>query len=310
MVDMDMQIPSSQSDKTLPMIVHLRGDEDFVEDFQFDAQAAMELLGIKRSRLTQISGRELRVGRVRQDRYVRPVYRKIDLDDYQGWTRKTASHQSSSQAIEGAVEKLESQCQRLEQHTVVGLKESFMHLEKRVLKFLQGLPEAHKIDMRKLSSDIKSDVHLHGSALSKQSQKSFVSLQSLLTDTKSLKSDIERIAEFQAQFHEMTHENLVGTRRIHEFLLRLDQSISHIEEKLSDRLSETQTELTNRIEGVERAVLKLEAGFTLLVDKLSEIDEKIDTWGVRQEQNVEPFKEPVTLSIRAKRNRRVGACKR
>lgn len=101
------EIPPSQRDRSLPMIVNLRGDEDYAEDFHIDAEGAMELLGIKRSRLTQISGRELRVGRIRRDRYLRPMYRELDLRDYQDWTRATATHQSSSKAIEQAIDSLD-----------------------------------------------------------------------------------------------------------------------------------------------------------------------------------------------------------
>lgn len=112
---MEEKMPESQRDHSLPMVVYLRGDEDYVEEFSWDAQATMDYLGIKRSRLTQISGRELRVGRIRQDRYIRPVFRPQDVADYRAWTRTTASHQSSSKAIEQAVERLEAQCDKLEE---------------------------------------------------------------------------------------------------------------------------------------------------------------------------------------------------
>ncbi len=100
-------VPASQRDPQLPMVVHLNGDEELLDSFTFDAEQAMEFLGIKRSRLTQISGRELRVGKIRRDRYIRPVYRACDLRDYQEWTRATATHQSSSRAIEQAIESLD-----------------------------------------------------------------------------------------------------------------------------------------------------------------------------------------------------------
>ena len=92
-----------------PMIVWLRGDEPWFTQFDMDAEAVMHALGIKRSRLTQISGRELRVGRVRVDRYIRPVYRSTDIEKYLTWTRATASHQKSSDAIKTAVEQLHEQ---------------------------------------------------------------------------------------------------------------------------------------------------------------------------------------------------------
>ena len=104
---MSFEVHPSQKDQTLPMVLLLRGDELIVDDFTFDTDQAMNFLGIKRSRLSQISGRELRVARIRKDRYVRPVYREADLKDYLDWTRATATHVSSSKAIEQAVENLD-----------------------------------------------------------------------------------------------------------------------------------------------------------------------------------------------------------
>ncbi|RZA27230.1 MAG: hypothetical protein EOP10_00930 [Proteobacteria bacterium] len=104
---MPFEVGASQKDQTLPMVITLRGDEAIVEEFTYDSEQAMSFLGIKRSRLNQISGRELRVARVRRDRYIRPVYRESDLKDYLEWTRATATHLSSSKAIEQAVENLD-----------------------------------------------------------------------------------------------------------------------------------------------------------------------------------------------------------
>ena len=99
----------------LPMIVWLRGDEAWYPQFDLDADAVMQRLGIKRSRLTQISGKELRVGRVRMDRYIRPIYRSGDVEQYSNWTRATASHQKSSSALKEAVDALQSQGSQIAQ---------------------------------------------------------------------------------------------------------------------------------------------------------------------------------------------------
>ena len=95
-------------DDELPPVVWLAGDEPFFEDFILDAEAAMRYLGIKRSRLTQISGRELRVGKVRADRYTRAVYRAQDLERYRSWTRRTAAHQRSAEVVRDATSKIDS----------------------------------------------------------------------------------------------------------------------------------------------------------------------------------------------------------
>lgn len=93
----------------LPQVVWLRGDEPFCGDFSLDAEAVMARLGIKRTRLTQISGRELRVGRIRRGRYVAPVYREEDVEAYTAWTRPTATHLKSSQVLEDAARVLTGQ---------------------------------------------------------------------------------------------------------------------------------------------------------------------------------------------------------
>lgn len=91
----------------LPLLVWLKGDEPYFAEFTLDAETVMQQLGIKRSRLTQISGTELRVGRARIDRYIRPVYRPCDIEEYAAWTRATASHHKSSTLLEQAALKLE-----------------------------------------------------------------------------------------------------------------------------------------------------------------------------------------------------------
>ncbi len=98
---------------SLPAVVWLRGDEPYFSDFSIDADQAMILLGIKRSRLTQLSGKELRVGRVKVDRFIRPVYRKIDIDEYLQATRASISHAKSSHIVNEAAEKLNANAEKM-----------------------------------------------------------------------------------------------------------------------------------------------------------------------------------------------------
>ncbi|MBC61493.1 MAG: hypothetical protein CMP11_03470 [Zetaproteobacteria bacterium] len=105
--------PQGPSNDDLPLTVWLKGFEPYFSDFSLDANQVMEKLGIKRSRLNQISGRELRVGKARIDRYLRPVYRPQDVEKYLEWTRPTASHKRSSAIIEEAREKLEENTAKL-----------------------------------------------------------------------------------------------------------------------------------------------------------------------------------------------------
>jgi chromosome segregation ATPase len=137
---MEYDIPASQKDRQLPMIINLRGDEDLVDEFNWDADQVMEFLGIKRSRLTQISGKELRVARIRRDRYLRPVYREADVRDYQEWTRATATHQSSSRAIEQAIDSLDDRFSDI----LVVLQEKLLQYEERSTSLLKQ--QLHKLD--------------------------------------------------------------------------------------------------------------------------------------------------------------------
>jgi hypothetical protein len=130
---MEYDIPASQKDRQLPMIINLRGDEELVDEFNWDADQVMEFLGIKRSRLTQISGKELRVARIRRDRYLRPVYRESDVRDYQEWTRATATHQSSSRAIEQAIDSLDDRFSDI----LVVLQEKLLQYEERSTALLK-----------------------------------------------------------------------------------------------------------------------------------------------------------------------------
>lgn len=116
MMEWETEHPSTNMDTTepsgpaasapLPMVVWLRGDEDHCGDFSLDAEAVMESLGIRRTRLTQISGRELRVGRIRRGRYIVPVYRPVDVMEYQQWTRAPATHIKSSTLVHEAADSL------------------------------------------------------------------------------------------------------------------------------------------------------------------------------------------------------------
>ena len=144
-----------EADKThqpheFPMIVWLRGDEPYFHEFSLDAEKVMEYLNIKRSRLTQISGKDLRVGRTRIDRYIRPVYRLSDIEDYLQWTRPTASHKKSSKVLEDAAEKLSRENDLL-------LKQIVKNWD----SFSQNIDQGTDVIRKKMGDDQKRQLHLH-----------------------------------------------------------------------------------------------------------------------------------------------------
>ncbi|MGE0172242.1 MAG: hypothetical protein AB7T49_05640 [Oligoflexales bacterium] len=96
--------PQISSDD-LPLVVWLRGDEEYADDFIVDATEAMNVLNIKRSRLTQISGTQLRVARIRMGQHIRPLYRKKDLEAYADAARAPVSHQKSAKLVNETLEK-------------------------------------------------------------------------------------------------------------------------------------------------------------------------------------------------------------
>lgn len=98
--------PASHESNDLPLTVWLKGNEPQFQDFSLSAEQTMDLLGIRRSRLTQISGKELRVARKRDGRYIRPFYRLDDVESYKNWVRTPLSQAKPAQIIEATLGKI------------------------------------------------------------------------------------------------------------------------------------------------------------------------------------------------------------
>ncbi len=142
----------------LPMVVWLRGDESHFSDFTIEADEAMARLQIKRSRLTQISGRELRVGRRRDGRYLKPFYRPEDIDKYLEWVRPTASHGKSSQVLFDAAQDLAAKSSQLETF-YEGFERDFARfLQSNIRRSEFDLVDQLKTLVKKLRREINNDV--------------------------------------------------------------------------------------------------------------------------------------------------------
>lgn len=137
----------------LPMVVWLRGDEPYCGEFCLDADHAMDQLGIKRSRLTQISGKELRVGRLRQGRYIRPVFRQIDINEYLSWTRPTASHRKSAEVIDVATVELEDSI-RILRHTAKNFESSLQRASRSILDDQKRRVDIEFFELKNLTFDL------------------------------------------------------------------------------------------------------------------------------------------------------------
>jgi len=262
--DMDA-IPSAreQSEHDLPMIVWLQGDEPYCEDFCIDAEAAMTALGIKRSRLTQISGKELRVGRIRIDRYVRPVYRLVDIDSYKKWTRATATHIRSSNLIEGAAEKLEQRADTIESRLQTTVNELHKNVEALVGEIAEETYRLQKVGLEKIEHGLHRSEELIGESNSQFAESILVALEELREGIPqlSLEDLDEAFSTVQKPILEL-HEQM--------------QSLSEFTNKLTKVLAPIEDLRDNIIGDLEEITPALSEIYTLLFDSAASTKESLE----------------------------------
>jgi hypothetical protein len=203
----------NESTSQMPLVVWLRGDEPFAGEFNLDADAAMNLLGIKRSRLTQISGRELRVGRIRIDRYIRPMYRKSDIDEYLSWTRATASHLKSSDVLIAAANELREESKEVISHLDLKFRElssefggqlnhvasETYRIQRDASKLLGGdihtASDHIRMEMQGLKSDLMDSVSNHQLSQAETLQDAIaIPVSEILSQTQSQNLTLEQLA--------------------------------------------------------------------------------------------------------------------
>ena len=226
------------SSEELPMIVQLRGDEPYAESFCRDADYVMKELGIKRSRLTQISGKDLRVGRIRVDRYTRPMYRDEDIEVYKSWTRSPATHKNSSQMIDNAVARLEQKSSEFAQ----GLKDVIADVESSVANDLKDYINTIVKLQEDRSYQAKIDRNVKWNEVFSLFSKNNEKIQTLSqTVADSLEENSESISSYgdvinflHLEMKELRAEN----RQLHKDLEALVSAISGVNDSHS-KLSET-----------------------------------------------------------------------
>ncbi|MFK7824572.1 MAG: hypothetical protein AB8G05_10465 [Oligoflexales bacterium] len=225
----------------LPLSLWLKGDEPYFKEFSLDAEEVMQQLGIKRSRLRQISGNELRVGRKRVERYIRPFYRPNDVENYLSWTRATASHQKSSQMLNTAAEKLSEQSKSLLDHLSC--------TEQNLTKMLEQKGQDSKSSLKSLA-----DSQSHLINLTKQYGGNLLSLSRIQQEFFS-KTLLPLVKQIQSGWQE-TETKLDRLASINDAFLEsigLIQSNHQVLIQLQLELSETkswQQILERRIEGL------------------------------------------------------------
>jgi hypothetical protein len=249
---MEHEIPPSQKDRQLPMIINLRGDEDLVDEFNWDADQVMEFLGIKRSRLTQISGKELRVARIRRDRYLRPVYREADVRDYQEWTRATATHQSSSRAIEQAIDSLDDRFSDI----LVVLQEKLLQYEERSTELLKS--QLHKVDEAGFQrfQAIRDGLETQHDFSQRQDKQQLRVLEYLIQQKETLafsQAELQELRAFLGSFHQDIRALLVAQQALRR---EMEEAQAAFQKALQDQSRGFHEALT----GMQETLALLQAG--------------------------------------------------
>ena len=226
----------------VPMVVWLRGDEDYCEDYCVDADEAMNLLGIKRSRLTQLSGKEIRVGRRRVGRYVKPFYRQEDIDSYLKWTRSSATSSKSKAALLEAEEILTQSVQKMQESVVEQIDDLRKIFDQ---KLGQRMSEASQINQNLLNAHLSKNMQAYQNiliAVEKSTRGLFSQIPSGEVIQKIVRSNVQNIQN--------THQALQGV------LEQLNQSFSELRATQSLQSEETQKIKTSLSELNESSVFK------------------------------------------------------
>ena len=235
------------------MQVWIRGDEPYAGQFSMDAEEVMEILGIKRSRLTQISGRELRVGRARRNRHIRPVYRPEDVHRYKDWSRATATAAKSSSAIDLAAAKLDSVAASLP-----------TALEDQMRRGMESLQQELRASLSSgfgsIRSDLGDSVAILRQHLLQTGQTAHVKTQSMLeTVTREQRETGQNLLELMAEIREKQNTLaalLLETRQLATAAVSMAQA--------------TQVSLTSDLPQVVTTLFK-DAGEALLKARLQSI---------------------------------------
>jgi hypothetical protein len=263
-MEMENNINSSESVKIvekdkktstdLPFVVFLRGDEDFFEEFSWDADKVMAALNIRRSRLNQISGKELRVGKKKVDRYIRPVYRPCDVYGYLEWTRPTASHQRSSKIMDAARQKLEDHSEKLK----TTLESYDQRLHKSIVASL--VPELIKLyrfikhESNFIQDGFEKKISTQSFSIFRFSQKLEESLEQILNKVSCVNSDYSNL-QLRLNELEQNLSNLDFSEKLLTSVSDMEKSFKFLQNAVAD-LSEKINKSTLTSEKFYKKILK------------------------------------------------------
>ena len=213
----------------LPMIVWLVGTEPWFSEFSLEADHVMASLGIKRTRLTQIAGRELRVGRVRRGRYISPVFRPEDVEQYLNWSRAPSTHIKSSTMLSEAADMLKEQAELLESQ--------FLELKASMTSdFETGIRRA-VLHSEEMSAASKTQI-----------QRSFLQFSEQITDRFAVFS--KRQDNFSQQFNQLTN----AVEKLQAGQMAILQTLQEFQVRNATEMAQHARELTSSLKKVEEQI--------------------------------------------------------
>ena len=179
-------------------ILYLSTADPRILEYDCSAAQAMEILGIKRSRLHQITGSKLACARIKIGRYLRPMYKKSDLTDYLHSLRSPLSKAKSQKIFDDSLNSLKNFI-----HEIKNLKDEKYFNNKAINKnylsqdlhnTLQNLTTLIKKCLNNLE---KKSLHAHHHRISQISK--IISVQSgIYYDLQKILYSIETKLEFIA----------------------------------------------------------------------------------------------------------------
>ena len=274
---MESGAEQEQSHGTLPMVVWLRGDE---EDFTLSAEDVMAALDIKRSRLTQISGRELRVGRRRVDRYLKPFYRPADVYSYQESTRAAVTRQRSAAAVSSVADDIEARHKTLLQDTTAQLSSLVANtgqalqqnlstlLLKTQHKTSLTLTENNFLQTQKILSGIQALVRHCHTLLAEFEQRAVALQDSAVQQLRDILRPQQQALETLQNNSVTQREEIEASNAAHTAqLLALQQGSDGIVQQLRDVTARHETELQTLRDSLHKKINSLEQ---LIVDNIAQ----------------------------------------
>jgi len=252
----------------LPLLVWLRGDEPYFDSFTLDADQVMNDLGIKRSRLTQISGKELRVGRKRDGRYVRPVYRAEDVAAYKEWSRAPATQVRSTELVTEMMDRFEENIQNFSNARKEILEEfkdfltpELIRTQREVFWKIESLEHFHADRLNAVQQQTRDHLNTLVQSLNEVSTARVQDFRNDLSDL--WKSSMEKLLQIETTQRELMDYNRMMVEKVQESLHAMQNHFTtEIEQLRESTTAKKVIRKTQRLKPVVQKASVMPSGFS------------------------------------------------